>query len=278
MNAENFCSISGHKIFYTREGSGETILLIHGITTYSFIWRKIINFLSPSFDVIAIDLLGCGNSDKPLNFDYSIKSQAKLIAGFIKKLELKNIHLVAHDIGGGVAQILSVSHPDLFSDCTLINSVAYDFWPVQPIIAMKTPIIRQLAMSTLDLGAFRLLIKRGLHNKDVLTEELMSLFWVPMKSKLGRKAFLRLAESLNNKHLLEIKDVLHKSELPFLIIRGEEDLYLSEEICETLNANIPNSTLVKIPKTGHYMMEEEPRIISETIIEFVKGKLHEQSA
>lgn len=266
---ENYCNISGNDIFYTREGSGEPLLLIHGITTYSFIWRKLIPLLSPNFDVIAVDLLGCGQSEKPLNIDYSIKNQASIISEFIKKLGLPQLHLAAHDIGGGIAQILSVKHPEQFIDTTLINSVAYDFWPVQPIVMMKTPIIRQLAMASLDYGAFRLLVKRGLYKKEILNDELMSLFWRPMKNKVGRKAFLHLAESLNNQHILEISDELHISDLPFLIIRGKEDVYLSGDICETLHKNIPKSKLVKIPNSGHYMMEEEPEKIASAITDFI---------
>lgn len=269
MKKEAFCNISGNRLYYTREGSGETILLLHGISTYSFIWKKITPFLAKYFDVIAVDFIGCGNSDKPLNVDYSIKNQAEIIFQFIKKLNLEKVHLVSHDIGGGIAQILTVKYPQFISDSTLINSVAYDFWPVQPIIAVRTPIIRQLAMASLDLGAFRLVVKRGLFKKDILTDELMNLFWVPMKTKEGRKAFLRLVESLNNTDLLEIKDDLHKTNIPMLIIRGEEDIYLSADICETLHKNIKTSVLLKIPNSGHYMMEEEPEKISTAIINFI---------
>ena len=265
------CNIEGNEIAYIRAGSGQTVLMVHGITTYSFIWRKIIPHLTPNYDVIALDLLGCGNSDKPLDVDYSIKNQANLIAKFIEKLKLEKLHLVAHDIGGGVAQILSVNYPELIKDVTVINSVAYDFWPVQPIIAMRTPIIRQFAMATLDIGAFRLIVKRGLYHKEALTDELMEYFWEPMKTRLGRKAFLHLAECLNNKQLLEISDKLHSSEIPFLIIRGEADVYLSADIAESLHKNIRGSKLIKIPTAGHFMMEDEPEQIARGLIQFFEG-------
>jgi len=48
---------------YHRQGAGETLLLVHGITTYSFIWRNIMPLLSRNYDVIAVDLIGCGDSD-----------------------------------------------------------------------------------------------------------------------------------------------------------------------------------------------------------------------
>ncbi len=272
MNKLLKCNIEGNEIAYMREGVGSPVLLVHGITTYSFIWRKIIPLLSSEYDVISIDLLGCGNSDKPLDLDYSIKSQAEIIAKVIIKLELEKTHLVAHDIGGGVAQILSVAYPELIKDVTLINSIAYDFWPVQPIIAMRTPIVRQLAMAALDFGAFRLVVKRGLYNSDFLTDELMDFFWEPMKTKLGRKAFLHFAQGLNNKQLLEIKEELHSSEIPFLIIRGEADVYLSAEIAETLHNNLKISKLIKIANAGHFMMVEVPEQISQNLLNFFMGK------
>ncbi|MEJ2593452.1 MAG: alpha/beta fold hydrolase [Candidatus Thiodiazotropha sp.] len=70
-------TISGHSMAYHREGKGEPVLLVHGITTYSFIWRKIIPLLSIAYDVIAVDLLGCGDSDKPLDVSYAIKDHVE---------------------------------------------------------------------------------------------------------------------------------------------------------------------------------------------------------
>jgi len=270
MQPKNICNVFGNNIAYLREGKGEPVILIHGITTYSFIWRNIIPLLSTNYDVIAIDLLGCGDSDKPLDVDYSIKSQANIIVEFIKKLNLGKTHIVAHDIGGGIAQILVANYSEMFFDVTLINSVAYDFWPVQPIIAMRTPIIRQLSIATLDFGMFRIIVKRGLFHKEKLNDELMNLFWKPFKDKNGRKAFLHLAECLNNKQLLEISDKLHNTKLPILIIHGEADVYLSADICKTLNKNIKNSKLFRILTAGHFMMEDEPEQMANEIIQFLE--------
>lgn len=98
----------------------------------------------------------------------------------------------------------------------------------------------------------------------------MNYFWEPMKTRAGRKAFLHLAEGLNNKHLLEISDKLHATDLPYLIIRGEGDVYLSANISETLHKNIAGSKLIKIPNAGHFMMEETPKEIVEEILKFFK--------
>ena len=155
------CRVAGHHIAYHRAGHGETVLLVHGITTYSFIWRRIIPLLIPRYDVVAVDLIGCGASDMPLDISYAIKDHASYLHEFVVKLGIKKFHFVGHDLGGGIGQIFAIRNREMLLDLTLLNSVAYDFWPVQPIIAMKTPVIRQLAIATLDFGTFKFLIKRG---------------------------------------------------------------------------------------------------------------------
>ena len=180
------CMVSGHSLTYYREGKGETILFIHGITTYSFIWTELFNSLKSEYEVIAVDLLGCGASDKPIDVDYSLKNQVILLKEFLDVLSIAQVHLVGHDVGGGVAQIFAVRYPESLISCTLINSVAYDFWPVQPIVALRTPIVRQLAMATLDLGMFKLIVQRGVFNKERVTPELMDYFFEPMRYQAGR--------------------------------------------------------------------------------------------
>jgi pimeloyl-ACP methyl ester carboxylesterase len=169
LNKETL-NISGHSMAFHREGEGEPVLLVHGITTYSFIWRRIIPLLSTAYDVIAVDLLGCGDSDKPLDVSYAIKDHAERLHEFVTRLGLAKFHFVGHDLGGGMGQIFAVRHPEMLHDLTVINTVAYDFWPVQPIIALRTPVLRLFLMASFDLGTFRLVVKRGLYYKDRVTD------------------------------------------------------------------------------------------------------------
>lgn len=262
------CEIDGYQVAYSCCGEGECVVLVHGITTYSFIWRKIIPILEKHFQVYSFDLPGCGASSKQLNKKYSLVNHAHLLKEFVDHIGIKKLHLVGHDIGGGIGQIFAVNHPELLYDLTLINTVAYDFWPVQPIIAMRTPIIRQLAMATLDFGALRMLVKRGLYHQSSLTQELMDFFWEPMRTQEGRKAFLHFAASLDNRNLTEIITDLHNLSLPVLIIRGDKDPYLSGTISDQLAENIPDSRLVHIASGGHYLQEDEPQELAQELIQF----------
>jgi len=218
--------------------------------------------------VIAVDLLGCGASSKNVKEAYSIKNHAHILKQLVDHLGLKKIHFVGHDVGGGIGQIFAVEYQDTLFDLTLINSVAYDFWPVQPIITLRTPIIRQMAMATLDLGALRLIVKRGLYHKERLNDELLDLFWQPMTTKEGRKAFLHFAASLDNQHLLEIQQQLHSLTIPVLVIRGDADPYLSQTIAEKLSTHIPNASLFRVNTGSHFIQEDEPEIIASQLDTF----------
>lgn len=263
------CAISGYNLRYYRAGKGETVLLIHGITTYSFIWADVFEALSQQYDVIAVDLFGCGHSDKTLLLDHSLKNHARLLWKFLDQLNVNLLHIVGHDVGGGITQIMLVSEPQKVLSVTLVNSVAYNFWPVQPIVAMRTPIIRQLAMASLDIGMFRMLITRGVFHKGKVDKDMMEKFNVPMQTKEGRKAFLHFASCLNNQNLIDIEQQLRDVTCPVLIMRGEADIYLSSSICEKLHSEITTSQLIRIPTAGHYAMLDEPGLLSESIQSFL---------
>lgn len=265
----NSIELDGSRLVWRELGQGEPMLLVHGITTWSFIWEEMIPLLARHYRVLALDLLGCGASSKPLDQSYALKDHALRIKGFIDALDLGPVHYVGHDLGGGIGQILAVRYPGLLLDLSLVNSVAYDFWPVQPIIAMRTPIVRELAMASLDMGTFRLIIKRALFHKELLTEELLQKFREPLGTPEGRKAFLHFAHCLNNRDLMEIEAELRSLALSVLVVRGQVDPYLSAAISERLVQELPDARLVLVPTGGHYLMLDEPVLLAREILAFV---------
>lgn len=273
LGEKKTAQVSGGACTYYRTGKGEPVLLVHGITTYSFIWRKIVPLLAAKYDVITIDLLGCGDSAMPLDVSYAIKDHAERLKEFVISLGIEKFHFVGHDLGGGMGQIFAVQYPEMLFDLAMINTVAYDYWPVQPIIAMRTPILRQFMIAAVDLGAFQLIVKRGLYHKDLVTEELMDLFMKPLKKSGGRKALLHFARCLNNANLMEIAEDLRKLKMPVLIIRGDADPYLGSMIAERLHQDIPGSRLVRIATGGHWIQEDESVQTAQSLLAFFEESL-----
>lgn len=265
-----FCELDGYRIAYHRQGQGETLILLHGITTYSFIWHDMLPYFSKNYDVIALDLLGNGESDKPADMSYSIRSQADVLLAFMQKMKIPSCHLVCHDVGGGVGQIFTVHNESMVKNLVLINTAAYDYWPVQPIITMRTPILRQFAMAALDKRSLKMIVQRGCFYKEKVTDAWLEAFWSPLNTKEGRKAFLRFAKSLNNQHLMSISNQLRALKTPLLLIRAEQDRYLSSEIMTRLHAEIPASKYMSVSSAGHFIQIDRPDFLAESIIEFLE--------
>jgi len=262
----NTVTVDGFTIPYDeRPGNGEIILLVHGITTWRFVWHPVMESFSAGPRLIALDLLGCGDADKPLDVSYSLQAHAERLEKFRRALGIDTFHLVGHDLGGGIAQIYAVQHGNRLETLTLMNTVGYDYWPVQPITTMRTPIIRQLAMATLDLGMFRVLIRRGLYHKDLLTDALMEKYLRPIRSAEGRKAFLHFARCLDAQDLLAIEQDLQAIPVSTLILRGAADAYLSFRISNRLKEDIPGSRLRILEDAGHYIQIDRPDLVAELL-------------
>lgn len=263
-----FIEIDGIRIAYHRHGAGAPMLLVHGITTYSFLWRDMSPELSKSYDVIMPDLIGCGESAKPEGADYSIAAQAGMLIKLMDALAVRSFHLVTHDIGCGVGQIMAVRNPGRIKSLVMMNPIGYDYWPVQPIITMRIPILRQLAMAAMDMGLLRSIIKLGVFHKQRVTDELMEQFWKPLRGKYGRDGFLRLAKALDNRQLMEIAEALKGLQMPVLVMRGDADPFLGSMISERLAADIPGARLMKIPTAGHFMQIDEPELVTRLVLDF----------
>lgn len=265
------CRVRGHAIAYRREGSGEPVLLVHGITTHSVLWRDVVPLLAPDRDVIAVDLLGCGASDKPLDVSYALRDRAERFPDLLDALGLATVHLVGHDLGGGIAQILAVGHADRLRSVTLVNPVGYDCWPVQPITSLRTPFLRQLLLAALDVGALGLVVRRAMYHQEKVTPELLAELEGPLRSPDGRRAFAHWARCLDNRDLMSIVPALGRIRLPFAIAWGDGDPFLTSRIAERLHADVPGSRLHRIATASHYVPLDEPEWLAGVIREVTGG-------
>jgi len=182
------------------------------------------------------------------------------------------VHVVGHDLGGGIAQILATTYRGCVQTVSVVNTVAFDFWPVQPIVALRTPVIRQMLMALLDVGAFERIVARGLYHKERVTPQLMELFLHPLRTPEGRKAFLHFARCLDNTNLTSIEPALAALDVPFLILRGDADLYLGAANAERLHATVPGSRLERIATGGHFIQEDEPEWVTQRLLSFLDGR------
>jgi len=114
--------IDGARVHYVDEGDGPPVLLVHGLPTWSFVWRHLIAGLRDRYRCVALDLPGFGLSDKPEGDAYRPEDQARRLAAFVEALRLKDFTLVVHDFGGPIGLSLALDRPDAVRSLVLFNT------------------------------------------------------------------------------------------------------------------------------------------------------------
>jgi haloalkane dehalogenase len=122
-----FVTIDGHTIHYVDEGSGPTLLFLHGNPTWSFVYRDVIRALRDEFRCVALDYPGFGLSSARPGYRYLPEEHAAVVVAFLDHLGLSNATLVAHDWGGPIGLAAAEQRPDTFERLVLANTWA---WPL----------------------------------------------------------------------------------------------------------------------------------------------------
>ena len=256
-------------IAYLRKGQGPALLLVHGIPSSSYLWRDIIDPLSGTFDVLAPDLLGYGDSDKRLDADLSIAAQARYMVAFMESVGVHQAAVVGHDIGGGVAQLMAVDEPQRVARLILIDSVVDNNWPIPDIARLKEPVWDQI-MVNLDLrDGLRKGLEAGTVTEGRVTDELVDEWTRPFQDLGGRRAYLRAARALNNRDLTSRSRHIQEIETPSLIVWGANDKYLEPRWADILKHKLRDTTVEIIDPGGHFLPIDRPDAVVEAITRFL---------
>ena len=256
-------------VAYLRKGQGPALLLLHGIPSSSYLWRDVIDPLAATFDVLAPDLLGYGDSDKRLDADLSIAAQARYMVAFMESIGVHQAAVVGHDIGGGIAQLMAADEPQRVARLILVDSVVDSNWPVADIARLKEPVWDQI-MVNIDLRkGLRKGLEAGMVTEGRVTDELVDEWTRPFQDLGGRRAYLRAARALNNRDLVSRSKHIEEIETPTLIMWGANDKFLEPQWAETLKHKLRDTTVEIIDPGGHFLPLDRPDAVAEAINRFL---------
>src|SRR5215207_11305764 len=282
---KRFVRVGKADVAYYEEGNGEPLLLLHGCPFSSFIWRKVIARLSSHYRCLAPDLLGLGDTETPEGTDWSLRAQAAMVIGFLGALGIERTHLVGHDHGGAVAQLLAAEHPERIDRLVLSNAEAYDNWPSdeeRPFVrATQVPVLGEVVLwGWSRRPVFRLALKeaKAVYDPKVLSAELLDGYIRANLSDRHRRAKTRrfLAGQFdpeNNRVTMNLLDGLRRFDHPTLLVWAKDDPHFGAEWGERLRRDIPGAVRLELlPDTGHLLMEERPERFAALIGEFLAEK------
>lgn len=257
-------------VSYVDEGAGDPVILIHGIPVWGYLWHALIPALAKQNRVLAPDLIGFGYSDKSDCFDRSIARQAEMIDAWMEKTGVERAHIVAHDIGGGVALRLATLFPHRVMRLCVMNTVCYDSWPIEAMLQFGHPETRRKVSASTAITMLKQALKQGFATSP--DDEMLDGLLAPYTTEVGKLSLIRNAAALNTNLTTEITALLPKIVAPALILWGEDDVFQLVKYGERLARDIPGAQLVRVKDARHFVMLDQPEQVADETAAFLRGE------
>jgi len=264
------------KLFYQEEGKGPPLLLIHGFGASTYTWRYVAPELAQTHRVIAVDLKGFGQSDKPFDERYSVFDQAELLAQLIVDKDLRDLTLVGHSFGGGIALLLALEANQRLEGriarLVLLDSIAYPQNIPVFFRLLDMPLVSQLGVRMVPPSVqTRVALKIAYLDDSKIDPDEVEIYAAPLKTAAGKHAIIHSARQIMPKGLAEIAQRYNTIELPTLILWCDHDRIVPLEVGLKLRRTLPNSTLRLIQDCGHMPQEEQPASTLQLLKGFIGG-------
>lgn len=271
-----FFSIDGKRMHYVDEGEGPPVVMVHGNPTWSFYYRELIKALANSNRVIALDHIGCGLSEKPQHYTYTLKTHIDNLERLIEHLGLEDITLAVHDWGGAIGFGYARREPQRVRRFVIFNTAAF-FGPVpRRLLACRIPILGALAVRGLNLFALAA-TRIACKNRERMTSEVKRGYLLPYDSYRNRVAVLRFVQDIPTKPshpsyaLLEsIESSLSQfHDRPMIIFWGEQDFCFNQVFLDSWIERFPQAAVHRFADAGHYVVEDAHERILPLLHEFL---------
>jgi pimeloyl-ACP methyl ester carboxylesterase len=269
-----FLDIGGQRVFYHRTGRGRTLVLIHGFLLSHFAWRHVIPGLAAEHDVIAIDLPGFGESDRPTpaDFRYDAAGYLDIVIGVLDALGLERATLVGHGMGGGIALHTAARQPDRVDRLVVVAPLAYPSRVPMEGRVLLVPFFGPAMFSTFYTRGLvrRYMIKDIYLDPSLATDEWVDYIWERVNRPGGMEAAQAAIRFCADPSAISRN--LRAVRAPTLIAWGERDILVPPAHAERLEGDIAGSRTVLIPSCGHAPAEERPAELLRHVIQFLEER------
>ena len=274
----HYLSINGGRLHFIDEGKGPVIVLVHGNPTWSFYFRKLISLLSLNHRVVAIDHMGCGLSDKPQVYPYTLKQHIENLDTLLNSLEVTHFSLIVHDWGGPIGIGCGLKRPQSIKKIVVMNSAAFHSKKIPLRIRVcRMPLLGEILVRLLNGFAWP---ARFMAVENKLEKTVSDAYIFPYDSWANRVAVYNFVKDipLRQEHpsyneLGEIEQNLgrlRELKVPFLLLWGGKDFCFNDSFYKEWVRRFPEAEKHYFDDGGHYVLEDKFAEIGPIVGDFFK--------
>ncbi len=260
-----FLEISGHRLHYLDEGKGPVIVMVHGNPTWSYYFRRAISLLSTTHRVIAIDHMGCGLSDKPQAYPYTLAQHISNLRTLLQSLAIERYSLMVHDWGGAIGMGCAVQSPEQIDRIVVMNTAAFRSSRIPLRIRIcRWPVVGALLVRGLNGFA---LPARYMAVVRPLPQDIAKAYIAPYNSWQNRVAIHRFVRDipLDEGHvsypaLVAVEEGLaglRARRVPLLLLWGGRDFCFNDTFYSEWCERFPEAENHYFADGGHYILEDK---------------------
>ena len=276
--APKYLQLSQGRLHYLDEGAGPAVVLVHGNPTWSYYYRNLVKTLSSRFRVIVPDHLGCGLSDKPLDFDYTLENHIDNLLLLLNHLEIERTSMVVHDWGGPVGLGAAADEGVELEKLVILNTAAFRSTRIPFRIRIcRWPLIGKFLVQGLN-GFAGAAVFMAVEKK--MAKEVAKGYLSPYDSWNHRLAVYEFVKDIpmNPAHrsystLVQIEkslETIKNQRVPAAIFWGGKDFCFNDYFYEQWKDRMPEAEFHYFKDWGHYVLEDGKGRIETLIDQFLR--------
>ena len=275
----NYIVSNGVRLHYVTQGQGPLMLMLHGFPEFWYSWRHQIPEFAKDYKVVALDLRGYNDSDKPAEPSAYVMSEfIKDIEGVIQGLGYDRCVLVAHDWGGAIAWNFAYAHPEMLEQLIVLNMphpakfteglrTLEQLRRSWYIFFFQLPILPEICLQAFDYELIGKAFKDMAINKSAFTPEDIEAYKDAAAKRGALTAMVNYYRNILGDWLQKEWNLLN---VPTLMIWGEEDTALGKELTYGTSEFVSNCQIKYIPNCSHWVQQEQPELVNQYMREFLE--------
>jgi haloalkane dehalogenase len=270
MTALPTVEVDGLRVAYREAGQGPAVLLVHGWPTSSFLWRNVIPPVAGANRVVAIDLPGFGESDKPVGIRYNFAFFDRVLDGFLAKLGIDQLGLAVHDLGGPVGLHWAVDRPERVTKLALLNTLVYPEFSEAVKEFVRACASPEESPKITSPTGLETVIRDGFGDPARLGADVLAAMQAPFRGTEARRALADAGIGIERRGFVHIARRLPGLRMPVRIVYGDRDRLLPD-VAQTMarvKADLPQAEVTVLTGRGHFIQEEAPDEVGPLLARF----------